>query len=1046
MRDIKPFVAVAALMTAFCAVGDEAEAIARLRPRTTGEITGSNWTIGCEVLDRGLAEFSEYADYLPVLGIKRIRLQGGWARCEKTKGVYDFSWLDEPVDFCRAHGISVLLETSYGNPIYEGAGGWDLGGGFPTSAEGLAAWDRWVEALATHFKGRVTDWAMWNEPDLRGKDRVEKTPEEIGAFNVRTAAIVKRIIPNARISALSLARNDPKLLRECLVAMKGNLDLFDSVIYHGYSANPDDSYAAVEEQKKVLAELAPHLSLAQGENGAPSSRCSAYALKDIGWNELSQAKWDLRRMLGDLGHDVRSSLFTIIEYTQAKRPLNTKGLLAADAGSAVSDVKPAFCAVRNLASVFDDTLVRVADSTAKLAVVRGAVYEYASPKGRIFTYWDASARPDETLHAVSSTLTVPGAPLKDPVLVDLITGDVFAVPADENGTYAVKIYDYPWLLAERAALALAPSRTTPHPRLFARAADFARLRADESELARIGKAKAIRTANAMLAHPLATYEKEGRRLLAVSRLVLNRTLALSMAYRLTGERRYAVRAIAEAENAAAFSDWNPSHFLDTAEMCLAVAVAYDWLYDELTPETRAKLERAILEKALVDGTERLARGWWTKASNNWGQVCQGGLLAGAIALQDVYPSVSDRIVARAAARLPRAFSAYKGGGFPEGPAVYWQYATSYSAVAFAALETAYGTDFGIGGQPGFAEQLDYIDAMTGLNGFYFSYADAGIIPGEGDGTRRTTDCAPWYLAKRFNRPNALARGEIAAYRRFCEDLTPEPAYTHRSYNRLFPLTLLWLPEGPVAEPEPFPAAQRFGGPVPVAVLRRPDAFVGLKAGLGGASHGHLDVGSFAYDALGFRWTIDLGSENYNAIEQADLDLWNFKNDSDRWRVFRLGTSAHGVLVIDGAPLKADGFADVAVGVTNGCAWATTDLTACYDSVRKVTRTLRLTTEGAPVLTVSDRLEGLEPGANVRWQILTTAAAEPQADGTLVLRRGTAAVTLAPSVPVVWKVEDVSQPVNAFDSPNPNAKRISFDLIAKTPVQSVTVTFNPEENR
>ena len=83
----------------------------------------SNWTIGCEVLDRELAVFREYRDYLPGLGIKRIRLQGGWARCEREKGKYDFSWLDEHVDFCAAHGMTVLLETSYGNPIYEGAGG-----------------------------------------------------------------------------------------------------------------------------------------------------------------------------------------------------------------------------------------------------------------------------------------------------------------------------------------------------------------------------------------------------------------------------------------------------------------------------------------------------------------------------------------------------------------------------------------------------------------------------------------------------------------------------------------------------------------------------------------------------------------------------------------------------------------------------------------------------------------------------------------------------------------------------------------------------------
>ena len=204
----------AAALLGATAFAYEANPVARIRPRLASDVTSSNWTIGCEVLDRELAVFAEYKDFLPPLGIKRIRLQGGWARCEKEKGVYDFSWLDEPVDFCRAHGIEVLLETSYGNPIYAGAGGWDLGGGFPKSEEGLAAWDRWVEALATHFKGRVTDWAMWNEPDLKGK----KTPAEIAAFNVRTAKIVKRIIPDARIAGLSLSRNDAAYVEKCLTA------------------------------------------------------------------------------------------------------------------------------------------------------------------------------------------------------------------------------------------------------------------------------------------------------------------------------------------------------------------------------------------------------------------------------------------------------------------------------------------------------------------------------------------------------------------------------------------------------------------------------------------------------------------------------------------------------------------------------------------------------------------------------------------------------------------------------------------------------------
>ena len=452
---------VCAILSVLPAVAESSVApVGRLRARLASEVQASSWTIGCEVLDRELAVFKEYKDYLPGLGIKRIRLQGGWARCEREKGKYDFSWLDEPVDFCAANGMTLLLETSYGNPIYPDAGGWDLGGGFPKSEEGLAAWDRWVEALARHFKGRVTDWAMWNEPDLKGKGRVSKTPEEIGAFNVRTAKIIKRIIPDAKIAALSLAHNDPKLLEACLKAMEGNLDLFTSVIYHGYSANPDDSYAKVAEQKKVLAKYAPHLKLQQGENGAPSSLCTAYALKDIPWNELSQAKWDVRRMLGDLGHDVDSSVFTIIEYTQGGRPKNTKGLLAATDDLKVAKVKPAFGAVRNVASVFDSRVVRIADAALELpGFKRPALFAYAAPGGTIVTYWDASARPDETLHPQTGSLRVKAAPMKNPVLVDLVTGEVFTVAASdvssEGGwtTYSgLPVHDYPWLLADRSAI------------------------------------------------------------------------------------------------------------------------------------------------------------------------------------------------------------------------------------------------------------------------------------------------------------------------------------------------------------------------------------------------------------------------------------------------------------------------------------------------------------------------------------------------------------------------------------------------------------------
>ena len=44
-------------------------------------------------------------------------------------------------------------------------------------------------------------------------------------------------------------------------------------------------------------------------------------------------------------------------------------------------------------------------------------------------------------------------------------------------------------------------------------------------------------------------------------------------------REYAAKAKENLLEVCAFKDWNPSHFLDTAEMSHAVGVGYDWLYE-----------------------------------------------------------------------------------------------------------------------------------------------------------------------------------------------------------------------------------------------------------------------------------------------------------------------------------------------------------------------------------------------------------------------------------------------------------------------------------
>ena len=118
------------------------EQVANIRTKSTLETTQKYWTIGLETIDRDFTVYKNFKDYVEPLGIRKVRFQCGWARCERVKGQYDFGWIDDIVNDLTMHKVEMWAELSYGNPIYPGAGGFDLGAGLPNTGEGLQAWDR----------------------------------------------------------------------------------------------------------------------------------------------------------------------------------------------------------------------------------------------------------------------------------------------------------------------------------------------------------------------------------------------------------------------------------------------------------------------------------------------------------------------------------------------------------------------------------------------------------------------------------------------------------------------------------------------------------------------------------------------------------------------------------------------------------------------------------------------------------------------------------------------------------------------------------------
>ena len=592
--------------------------------------------------------------------------------------------------------------------------------------------------------------------------------------------------------------------------------------------------------------------------------------------------------------------------------------------------------------------------------------------------------------------------------------------ADENG------FAYPPKISTDDVRKWVDKAPTEHPRLLATRAELEALRESvQRDPVRRALARAVVKQADLLqdAAPI-TRKLQGRRLLGESRRCVKRVLVLAMAYHLTRDDRHVRRCEKEMLAVARFSDFNPSHFLDVAEMTFALAIGYDWLYDQLDETARKEIRTAIVQKGVSLPFTTRHKGW-VKSRNNWGQVCHGGLTAGALAVMEHEPDLAARTVHNALHNVTHSMHAYAPkGSYPEGPG-YWSYGTGYNVLLIAVLESALGTDFGLSTAPGFSQTGQYLSLTFGPSGQFFNYADGGA--------GRGSQPALFWFASRWDRPDWL-RGER---QRLLESIANVgPRYATSSSDRLLPTALLWM-DAPGESPEiRMPLHWHGGGETPITIHRGswtdPDAtFIGLKAGSPSASHGQMDIGSFVIDADGVRWAVDLGAEGYHAIESRGMNLWGRAQDSDRWTIFRQSNHGHNTLVIDGRLQRVSGNGKI-VSFSDDEAFphSVVDMSSVYDGQAKSVRRGVALVHSRQVL-IQDHLTGLKPGSRVRWGMITPGSPDTTGGSNIELRQKDARLKLAILSPpdATWRTIDTSAPRNEWDSPNSGTRMVAFEAVA-----------------
>lgn len=491
------------------------------------------------------------------------------------------------------------------------------------------------------------------------------------------------------------------------------------------------------------------------------------------------------------------------------------------------------------------------------------------------------------------------------------------------------------------------------------------------ELAEFLKAKA----DTLTITPQKPYLKDKYgNILWTSRAYVNRLGTLALAYRIYGERKYLDAANEALLWVCNYPDWDPSHYLDTAEMATAVAIAYDWLYDTLPASTKELVKKCLYERAIVRVLreyEKGGSGSWAKRETNWNVVCNTGMVIAALGIAEDYPEETAVILDNAAKYMPNCLKHFAPDGVCyEGPA-YWQYTASYLALYLKAVADNDNGKGDIAQLPGLERTALYQKRTLTPSGRLFNFGNAGADA--------QNSPAFFLFSRMYSQP------EVAEWYREKLKLTLQD---NLLLHQLFFLSLPWFDNASPEKAEKMPALEIYHNTINDIIVfngnrkKKGSLFLIAKGGEPRQAHQHLDGGTFIVESNGVCWTEDLGSDDYSLP-----GFWDGRPDGQRWKYFRNNNLSHNTLSIDHKIQYANGEAFVCEEHPEAKQpSAKLDMTTLYkDQASSVFRTFKLLNDYT--IEITDEVELLSPQSIISWISSTKAQVEVEGNRVHLTRDG-----------------------------------------------------------